>query len=187
MPSLLDLWLPILLSAVFVFLVSSVLHMVIPLHRNDFGKLPNEEAVLAAMRDAGLGRGDYRFPFGTMKDMATPEFRARCERGPVGTMTLLPPGMMNMGQSLMQWFLFVLVLSLFVGYVASIALPVGVGAGLVFRMTTSAALLGHAFTNVTDSIWKGVRWSTTAKFMFDGLIYSLVTGATFAWLWPDGT
>ena len=40
------------------------------------------------------------------------------------------------------------------------------------------------FTSVNDSIWKGVSWCVTSKFMFDGVVYALVTGATFAWLWP---
>ena len=34
------------------------------------------------------------------------------------------------------------------------------------------------------SIWKGLRWSVTIKFVIDGIIYGLVTAATFAWMWP---
>ena len=54
----------------------------------------------------------------------------------------------------------------------------------VFRLTGTAAFLGYALTNVTNSIWKGVSWGVTAKFLFDGLVYALVTAATFGWLWP---
>ena len=47
-------------------------------------------------------------------------------------------------------------------------------------------MLGYALSHVMDSIWKGLAWSVAAKFFFDGLLYALVTGATFMWLWPDG-
>ena len=50
MVPLTSLWLPILLSAVVVFAASSIIHMVLPYHRNDFKKLPDEEGFLAALR-----------------------------------------------------------------------------------------------------------------------------------------
>ena len=65
-----ELWAPILLAAVGVFVVSSVLHMLIPIHRNDYRKLPDEDAILAYMRDAGIAPGEYVFPCpDSMKDM----------------------------------------------------------------------------------------------------------------------
>ena len=57
MVPLADLWLPIVLSAVFVFVASSVIHMALQIHKKDFQKLPNEDQVLAAMRGAGLKPG----------------------------------------------------------------------------------------------------------------------------------
>ena len=89
-----------------------------------------------------------------------------------------------MGKALLQWFVFCVVVALFVACVGGLALAPGAGGTLVFRVTTAIALLGYGFSSVTDSIWKGVRWSTTCKFVFDGVVYALVTGATFAWLWP---
>ena len=50
MPSLGALWLPIVLSAVLVFVVSSIIHMVLRYHNSDYGRLPNEDAVRAALR-----------------------------------------------------------------------------------------------------------------------------------------
>ena len=47
MVALADLWLPILVSGVVVFVVSSVIHMLIPIHRGDYAKLPGEDAVRA--------------------------------------------------------------------------------------------------------------------------------------------
>lgn len=51
-------------------------------------------------------------------------------------------------------------------------------------MTGTVAVLAYAVTYIPDSIWKGLSWGVTAKFMFDGLIYGLVTAGTFGWLWP---
>ena len=59
MVSLANLWLPVLLSAVIVFFASSIIHMVLPYHRSDYKKLPDEDNVRAALRAAGLGRGFF--------------------------------------------------------------------------------------------------------------------------------
>lgn len=60
MVPVLALWLPILLAAVIVFVVSSLLHMVLPFHKSDYGKLQNEVAVIEAMRKASVSPGDYQ-------------------------------------------------------------------------------------------------------------------------------
>jgi hypothetical protein len=180
-----DLWLPILLSAVFVFVASSVIHMCLPIHKKDFQKLPDEDQVLAAMRTAGVKPGAYMFPCASsMKEMCTPEMTAKLNQGPVGNMNVLPNGPINMGKSLALWFLLSLAISACAAYVAGLGLAPSTDPKLVFRVTSTAALLGYAVTHVTDSIWKGLSWSITAKFFFDGLVYALVTGATFAWMWP---
>ena len=67
---------------------------------------------------------------------------------------------------------------------SEVDLPPGADATRVFRIAATVGVLAHAFSNVHDSIWKGVTWGTTLKFAFDGVVYALVTGATFAWLWP---
>jgi hypothetical protein len=185
MVSLADLWLPIVLSAVFVFVVSSVIHMLIPLHKGDFSKLPDEDGVLAAMRKAGVSRGSYMFPFCTsMKDMGSPEFVERLKQGPVGTMTVQPNGPMAMGKALGQWFVYSLVVGGLVAYVATFTLQTGADYLLVHRLTGTVAFMAYGLGSAMDSIWKGVRWGVTAKFLFDGLLYGLVTGGTFGWLWP---
>ncbi len=50
------LWLPILLSAVIVFVASSVIHMATPWHKSDYPKLPNEDRVMDALRANGCVR-----------------------------------------------------------------------------------------------------------------------------------
>jgi len=185
MTTLVALWLPILLSAVFVFVVSSLVHMVLQIHKGDYQKLPNEEAVLGAMRESRLPPGQYIFPCPTsMKDMGSPEMLAKFREGPVGTLIVRPTGLPSMGRSLGQWFLFCIVVGFFVAYISGQALAPGAAGMRVFRLAGSIAILGYAFSSVTDSIWKGIAWNTTARFVFDGLLYGLTTAAVFAWLWP---
>jgi hypothetical protein len=121
-----DLWLPILVSAALVFVVSSLVHMVLQWHNTDAKQLPNEDKTLAALRSSALSAGEYRFPFcSTMKDMGTPEFAAKLASGPVGHMTIVPSGPYKMGSSLTQWFLFCIMIGVFVAYTTSLALPRG--------------------------------------------------------------
>jgi hypothetical protein len=84
------LWLPILLSAVLVFIASSIMHTVLPYHRGDYRQLPDEDKIQAVLRAAGLTRGLYIFPFGTHKDMKTPAMQEKYKQGPVGMMTVFP-------------------------------------------------------------------------------------------------
>ncbi len=179
-----DLWLPILVSAVFVFVASSLIHMALQIHKGDYEKLPNEAAFLDSLRKAGVRPGQFMFPCpGSMKEMGSAEMQAKFQQGPVGSMVVRPSGPPFMGKALGQWFAFCLVVAVFVAYLSK---PLGHGAEgmVVFRRAGIAAVLGYAFSSVTDSIWKGVKWGTTLKFIFDGIVYAIVTGATFAWLWP---
>jgi len=187
MEFLTDLWLPIVLSAVFVFVASSILHMVIPIHKGDFKKLPGEEKLLAEMRAQGIERAEYLFPCpSSMKDMATPEMLAKYKQGPVGFMTVVPSGEPGMGKQLTQWFVYSILISVFTAYVARLALGDGVPYLAVFRITGTVAILAYAAGHISNSIWKGVPWTTTLKFVFDGVVYGLLTAGTFGWLWPAG-
>ncbi|MEZ5990262.1 MAG: hypothetical protein R3F30_14310 [Planctomycetota bacterium] len=185
MVSLSALLLPILLASVAVFLVSSVLHMLLPIHKGDFKKLPDEEGARAALRD--VPPGEYMLPCpSSMKDMASPEVCEKFKQGPVGFLILRPAGMPNMGKGLLQWFLYSVLLSFFVAYIATMGLPEDADYDLVFRFTGTTAILGYSLAYIPDSIWKGLSWSTTLKFFVDGVIYGLFTGGVFGWLWPRG-
>jgi len=182
MVSLMDLWLPILLSAAGVFVVSTILHMVLPYYRSDHSTLNDEESILEALRRAGVSPGEHMFPgCGSMKEMGSPEYVEKCKRGPVGWMTILPNGVWNMGKGLTQWFLFSILVSFCTAYVATFALRAD-DFSSVFRLTGTVAFMGYALGVIPNSIWKGVAWSTTLKFVFDGLCYGLTTGLIFAWL-----
>ena len=188
MDFLTELWLPIVLAGVFVWIASSILHMVIPHHRSDFTKTPGETEVLSGMRAQNVSPGNYMFPWASsMKDLATPEMLEKYKQGPVGFMNIVPSGQYNMGKSLAQWFGFVLAMSALVAYVARLTIDPGADYLTVFRVTGAIATIGYAFSNISDSIWKGQKWSTSFKFVCDGIVYGLVTGGTFGWLWPEAT
>lgn len=179
------LWLPILVSAVFVFIVSSVLHVALPWHKSDYKKMSNEDAVLDAMRAADVSVGCFMFPFcESMKDWDSPEMKAKREKGPLGIITTVGPDGFNMGKSLVLWFGQSLLIALLVAYMAWPALGAGVGFGSAFHATGIAAFLGYSIGHLHNSIWRGESWFTTGKFLLDGLLYALVTAVTFGWLWP---
>ncbi|MCP4897023.1 MAG: hypothetical protein GY906_08615 [bacterium] len=185
MVSLTALWLPILLSAVAVFIVSSVLHMVLSYHKNDYVKLPKEAEVLDGLRNAGVVPGAYYFPCpDDHKEMGSPEMLERYTTGPVGIMTVLPNRPPMMPKHLAMWFVHSLVVSFFLAYVASRTLAAGSDYLAVFRVVGAVGFLAYSAAHASDSIWKGQAWSTTTKHIVDGLAYALVTAGAFAWLWP---
>jgi hypothetical protein len=179
-----DLWLPILVSAVFVFIASTIIHMVIKWHNKDYGPLPSEGPILDAMRAADLKPGLYRFPYCEMGDMKNPDVKEKFNKGPVGMLTLYPNGMPAMGKGLTFWFLYSVLISLFAGYVAGLFLPEATEYRLVARVTGTIAILGYGASTLVDSIWKGQPFGVTVRHLIDGILYGLVTGGTFGWLWP---
>jgi len=181
----LSLWLPILLSAVIVFVASSIIHMMLPYHRSDFGKVPSEDAVMDALRKFGIPPGDYMMPHsGSPKEMQAPEFIENMKKGPVATLTVMPSGPMSMGTSLVQWFIYCIVVSIFAAYIASRALAPGADYLAIFRFVGTTAFAGYALALWQNSIWYKRAWSTTLKSTIDGLVYGLLTAGTFGWLWP---
>jgi hypothetical protein len=180
------LWLPILVSAVLVFVASSVIHMALKYHSSDFAPVPNEDDVMEALRRFNLRPGDYLMPRpGSAAAMNTPEYKAKREKGPVMVMTVLPSGMTGMGKQLGLWFVYSAVVALFAGYVAGIAYGPGTAYMPVFRMVGTVAFAGFALGQLPQAIWYGKSWSATFKGVFDGLVYALLTGGAFGWLWPS--
>jgi hypothetical protein len=185
MVSLGALWLPILLSAVFVFIVSSIIHMVLKYHNSDYRQLSNEDAVRAAIRAGNPSPGQYILPYVMdMKEMEKPEVKQKYLEGPLGLLYLRKPGPVNMGPYLAQWFVFILVVSFFVAYVAANALGAGTLYLKVFQIVGATGFLAYAGGAIPASIWMGKPWKVAWKEAFDGLVYGLVTAGTFGWLWP---
>lgn len=180
-----SLWLPILLSAVLVFITSSIVHMLLGYHNRDYTMLPNEDAVRAAIRSGNPEPRQYIIPYaGGMKAMETPEMKQKFAEGPVAVLNLKRPGSHSMGPYLGQWFGYCVVVSFFVAYVASHALPAGSRYLAVFRIVGAVAFLAYAAGQVPAAIWMGKPWPVAVKEVFDGLLYGLVTAGTFGWLWP---
>ena len=178
------LWLPILLSAVIIFVASSIMHMALKYHQSDYSQLPDEDKILAALRPANLKRGLYIFPFCTHKDMKSPALIEKYKQGPVGFLNILPNGPPALPKFLVQWFVYCLVIGFFVAYLTGRTLPPGVDYLVVFRVAGTAAFLAYGLGQLSNGIWKGQRWSATIKEVIDGLIYGLLTAGTFGWLWP---
>jgi hypothetical protein len=184
MVPVLSLWLPIFLSAVFVFIVSSFIHMVLTYHKNDFRKLPDEAGVMEALRKFNIPPGEYSFPKPeNMKEMSTPEFTEKMKNGPVAFITVMKNEAPSMTGSLIQWFIYSIIVSIFAAYVAGRALTPEASYLAVFRFTGVTAFVGYSIALLQNSIWYKRAWSVTLKSMFDGLIYALVTAGTFGWLW----
>lgn len=106
MISIISLWLPILLSAVFVFILSSIIHMVFTYHRNDFGKVPKEDEVMDALRPFDIKPGEYVIPCAeSAQDMKSEAYLEKTKKGPVAFMTILETGPPAMGKQLILWFI----------------------------------------------------------------------------------
>ncbi len=178
------LWLPILLSAVSVFIASSIIHMFLPYHRSDYQRLPDEDNVLGMLRPVGLKRGLYVFPFCTHKEMKTPAAIEKYNQGPVGMLTVFPSGPPVMPKFLGMWFVYCLVIGFFVAYLTGRTVAPGTPYLAVFRVAGTAAFLAYGLAHLNNSIWAGQPWSVTIKHVFDGLVYGLLTAGTFGWLWP---
>jgi hypothetical protein len=185
MVSLAALWLPILVAAVLVFLASSLIHMVLPYHRTDYGMVPSEDKVMDALRPFNIPPGDYLMPSpGSASAMRDPEFIAKRKRGPVLLATVFPSGDIAMGAQLAQWFVFCLVVGLFSAYVTRLALPAGAPYMEVFQVSSTVAFIGYGLALWENTIWYRRSWTTTLKSNIDALIYGLLTGGAFGWLWP---
>jgi hypothetical protein len=180
-----SLWLPIVLSAVIVFVASSVIHMGPFWHRGDFPKMPRESEVLNALRPLAIPPGDYFIPRASgMQEMRSPEFKDKLKQGPVAVITVMPNGPFSMQRNLVQWFVFLIVVSIFCAYIAGRTLPAGTPYPRVFQIVGATGFIAYALALFELSIWYRRSWSLTLKGALDGLIYGALTAGTFGWLWP---
>jgi hypothetical protein len=178
-----SLWLPILLSAIAVFVASALIWTVVQWHNSDWKKLPDEEAARRALK--GVAPGEYNLPHAADgKARQSPEWQEKFREGPAAMMVVLPHGSMAMGKQFVQWILYCLIISLLVGYVAAATLPAGTGYLKVFQVTGTTAFLAYAGGAAAGSIWFGHGWGRTVKDIIDGLVYGLLTAGFFGWLWP---
>jgi hypothetical protein len=179
------LWLPILVSTVFVFIASSIIHMVLPWHKSDYPKMPREDEVLDALRPFAIPPGDYMVPRPSRReDLKSPQFLEKLNKGPVMVVSVWPNGMMNMGRNLAMWFVYLLVVGVFTAIIVGNAASAGSWFSRVFHYAAPVAFMGYSVALWQLSIWYRRSWSITIKATIDGVIYALITAATFGWLWP---
>lgn len=184
MISLTSLWLPILLSAVAVFIASSILHMLTPWHKSDFKQLPNEDRTREGLRALAIPPGDYMTPCpSSPEELKSPEFAEKLKQGPRMIMTVMPPGPFSMGKNLLMWFIYCVVVSLFAACLAAETLPQGAPYMRVFKIAGATAFIGYSLALWQGTIWYQRSWITTLKQTIDGLIYGLITAGIFGWLW----
>ena len=180
------LWLPILLSAVIVWIASAIIHMTPLWHRNDYPRVPNEDRLRDAVRPLAIPPGDYMVPRASSgKEMGTPEFKEKVKQGPVLILTVLPNEPFSMGRNLVLWLVYLLIVSVFTAYIAGRALPPGTEYLRVFQLAGAAAFVGYGIALLQMSIWYQRSWGLTIKGLLDGLIYALLAAGTFGWLWPQ--
>lgn len=186
MVSLAALWLPILLSAVIVFIASAIIWTVLPYHRTDHGPISEEDGVMTALRERGVGPGMYVFPWASSaKEAGTDEYKAKVREGPVGILRVkTAESQLSMGPQLVKSFVFYLGVGLFVAYIASRTIPAGEEYMKVFQITSTVTFMTYAGAYFQEGIWFGLRWSAVWKNVFDALVYGLLTAGVFGWLWP---
>ena len=183
MSFLATLWLPIILSAVFVFIISSVIHMLLGYHASDYQKLPDEDGTMDTLRQLNIPPGHYAMPkASSMKEFGSEEHKAKMKKGPVMFLNVWAPGS-GMGKSLVQWFIYSIVVGIFAAYIGAHTLNAEADYLVVFRIVGCAAFMGYALSLFQDAIWMSKSWRATWTAAFDGLIYALVTAGTFGWLW----
>ena len=184
MVSIISLWLPILLSAVAVFVASSVIHMILKYHNSDFKKIPAEDEVMAALRPLDIPPGEYFMPHAKdQAQMNDPAHQEKVKQGPVAFITVIPADY-AIGKKLLLWFLYCIAVGIFAAYISGRALGPGAHYMDAFRFAGAAAFGGYALALLQNSIWYHRAWSSTFKSMGDGFVFALLTAGIFGWLWP---
>ena len=175
------LWMPILASAVLVFILSALVWTVLPWHKKDFKKTGNEESVRSTL--SGNSPGLYMLPFCTdPADLKNPETAKKFVDGPQAYITVIANGMPQMGPKLAMSFLYNLFVGVLCAYFVSRTAAADADYLAIFRIAGATAFVAYGIAYIQDSIWFGRPWSLTAKSLFDALLYSLLTGGAFGWL-----
>jgi hypothetical protein len=186
MEPLLRLWLPILLSAIAVWIASAVVWMALPHHKNDFVALPDEDGFMDFVRKSGIPPGNYGFPdFRDRESMNSPKTQKALEEGPVGHLSVWKTPLTMAGRMVATFFVY-LVVSILIGYLTSVAVPGGAPFSRVFQVAATAGVLAYCFSFIPNAVWFGSYTRTIVANVIDGVLYGVITGAIFAWRWPPG-
>jgi hypothetical protein len=190
MAILLPLWLPILLSATAVWIVSIVASMALPHHKRDFIALPDEDGFADDLRKRGIKPGNYIFPdFRDPRAMKSEKVQKALNEGPVGHLIVWKTPL-TMGDKLVGTFIVSLIVSTLIAYLTSVAIPASPGAtaptfAKVFQIAGTAGILAYCFSFLPSAIWWGTYTRTMVAHVIDGIAYGAITGAIFAWGWAS--
>ncbi len=178
-----SLWLPILVSAVLVFVLSAASHMLLPWRRHEWGRLADFEALQAALR--GVKPGLYVFPASPdPKQQMSREWMERWAKGPSGWLSLAAPGAIDMRRNLSLSFLVYVGVAFVDAYVVWHALGPGAHYRAVFRIVGTVAVMSFGLGTIFSSIWYHRPWRAYAADALDALVFGLVMAGVFGWLWP---
>ncbi len=179
--SIVDLWLPILISSVLIWIVSALIWTVLPWHKSDFAKVTDEEGTRSALK--GLRPGFYNVPHCIdQKALKDPEMQQKFKDGPLAFITILPNGLPPMGRNMVLSFLHGVFVCILCAYFVSRTTGPNESYLAVFRIPRTVTWVASGVAIIQDSIWFGRPWSITMKSFIDALIYALLVGGVFGWL-----
>ncbi len=182
---LLQLWLPIILSAVGVFFASSLIHMVFKWHNSEYKPLPNDEVVRKALNEIPMSPGLYSTPHCVdMKEMQSEQMQKKFREGPVALITLRRAGQPEMGKYLAQWFVLNIAIAALGGLLALQTMGIQANPHYAGHFLGLFSAIVYSAGSIQESIWMGRPWSATFKNILDALIYGVVTALVFWQLWP---
>lgn len=187
------LWFPIVTSAVAVWIASALAWMLVGHHKGEWKQVPNEDEFIATIRRLGIPPGSYGFPeFRRLEGMSKEEKRGKWEemqKSPIGLLRVWGP--IRMGRSMLLTFVVLLVTSVLIGYLGWNALPHGTALGesrpeftKTMQITGTAGILAYCVAGLPNDIWFQRSRREIAACLLDGVVFGLITGAVFAWLWP---
>ena len=182
MEFLVELWLPILVGTVVLFILSFLFWAVLPHHFGDHGKVPNEEAFLDFIRTQDIPTGNYIFPHSASPaDQGKKEFVDKYTAGPRGLLDVYD--MPNMPVNMAKTISYFLITAITIAYITHVACPPTAESTdfmRVFRIAGTVGVLTYATSCVLHRVWFTKRIWTE---VLDGTIYGVVLGLIFASLW----
>lgn len=183
--ALLQLWLPILATAVGIFVMSSIIHMVFKWHNSEYRALGNEDEIRQAIAKAQLTPGMYSTPHCTdMKDMEGERIQQQFKEGPVAFITLREPGAPAMGKYLAQWFALNVLVAVLCAFLSLQTFGLQGDAHQAGHLAGLVAIIAYGCGTLQESIWMGRPWSASLKNILDAAIYGVITAVAFWQLWP---
>lgn len=190
MDFLTQLWLPILVSGVVVWIASAIFWMAIGHHNKDRDTLPAgaDRELMATISRLNIAPGSYSFPDFSQVDKSLPPKERRAAQKalynthPQGLLRVWRP--INMGRNMALTFLFYLVSSTVIAYLAWAALPHGATFAKVFQVVGTAGVLAFTFASFPGDLWFQEKRRAMVMCLIDGVVLGLIAGAIFAWLWP---